>query len=112
MIERAIEAGVPFAWVAADTVYGVARSRWRCARRPGLRARGHRSHDFNSWIGKPESRLGRGDRAELPPSAWRRLSAGAGTKGPRLHDWAYLELADLEAMPTSAVTRASGRGAS
>ena len=25
-----------------------------------------------------------------------RLSAGAGTKGPRLHDWCYLELADLE----------------
>ncbi len=24
------------------------------------------------------------------------LSAGAGTKGPRLHDWCYLELADLE----------------
>jgi SRSO17 transposase len=26
-----------------------------------------------------------------------RLSAGDGTKGPRLYDWAYLELADLEA---------------
>jgi SRSO17 transposase len=24
-------------------------------------------------------------------------SAGAGTKGPRLHDWCYLELADLDA---------------
>jgi hypothetical protein len=34
---------------------------------------------------------------DLPPSAWRRLSAGEGTKGLRLHDWAYLELADLEA---------------
>jgi SRSO17 transposase len=30
------------------------------------------------------------------PSDWKRLSAGAGTKGPRLHDWCYLELADLE----------------
>ncbi|MGY4600509.1 SRSO17 transposase [Bradyrhizobium sp. GM22.5] len=30
-------------------------------------------------------------------SDWKRLSAGAGTKGPRLHDWCYLELADLEA---------------
>ena len=28
---------------------------------------------------------------------WRRLSAGAGTKGERLHDWAYLELAGLDA---------------
>ena len=33
---------------------------------------------------------------DLPNSAWRRLSAGAGTKGERLHDWAYLELADLD----------------
>src|SRR5271156_4481040 len=29
--------------------------------------------------------------------AWRRLAAGEGTKGLRLHDWAYLELADLNA---------------
>jgi SRSO17 transposase len=34
---------------------------------------------------------------ELPTSAWRRLSAGEGTKGARLHDWAYCELADLDA---------------
>ena len=33
----------------------------------------------------------------LPEDAWRRLSAGDGTKGARLHDWAYLELADLDA---------------
>ena len=26
----------------------------------------------------------------------RRLPSGEGTKGPRLHDWAYLELADLD----------------
>jgi len=32
----------------------------------------------------------------LSKKTWRRLSSGAGTKGPRWHDWAYLELADLE----------------
>ena len=32
----------------------------------------------------------------LPAEAWEHLSAGAGTKGPRLHDWCYLELADLK----------------
>ena len=30
-------------------------------------------------------------------AAWRRLSCGEGTKGARLHDWVYLELADLDA---------------
>ncbi len=34
---------------------------------------------------------------DLDPSAWQRLSAGEGTKGARLHDWAYCELADLDA---------------
>src|SRR3954466_13796602 len=29
--------------------------------------------------------------------AWQRLSAGDGTKGERLYDWAYCELADLDA---------------
>ena len=33
----------------------------------------------------------------MPTEAWQRLSAGSGTKGERLHDWAYLDLADLDA---------------
>jgi SRSO17 transposase len=33
----------------------------------------------------------------LPETDWIRLSAGAGTKGPRLFDWAYLPLATLPA---------------
>lgn len=34
---------------------------------------------------------------DVDPSRWRRLSAGDGTNGARLHDWAYCELADLDA---------------
>jgi len=53
---------------------------------------------FNSWIGKPEvAGTAEAIARDLQPSAWVRLSAGEGTKGPRLYDWAYLELADLEA---------------
>ena len=56
------------------------------------------NHHFGSWIGKPEVAGTAEEIAkELPSSAWTRLSAGAGTKGERLHDWAYLELADLDA---------------
>jgi SRSO17 transposase len=32
--------------------------------------------------------------AELPPTSWHRRSAGAGAKGPRLYDWAYLPYGD------------------
>ena len=99
MIERAIAAGVPFAWVAGDSVYGVGEIE------TGLRRAGkgyvlgvNATHPFTSWIGKPgvagtAEEIARG----LDASAWRRLSAGEGTKGPRLPDWAYLELADLDA---------------
>lgn len=55
------------------------------------------AHVFHSW-GKQQSVASTAaDIAQSGPvSEWKRLSAGAGTKGPRLHDWCYLELADLE----------------
>jgi SRSO17 transposase len=99
MIERAIAAKVPFTWVAADSVYGVGEIE-TALRRAGkgyvLGVNG--AHPFNSWGDKPPVAGTAEEIAQaLPASAWARLSAGEGTKGPRLHDWAYLELADLEA---------------
>ena len=53
---------------------------------------------FNSWGRKPPVAGTAVEIAStLDPSAWQRLSAGAGSKGERLFDWAYLELADLDA---------------
>jgi SRSO17 transposase len=34
--------------------------------------------------------------ASIPAEAWQRLSAGDGTKGPRLYDWARVPLARLQ----------------
>jgi SRSO17 transposase len=99
MIERAVAASVPFAWVAADTVYGVGEVE-RVLRRAGkgyvLGVTG--GHLFQSWD-KPRAVAGSASAIAkaLRASDWRRLSAGMGTKGPRLHDWVYLELADLKA---------------
>ena len=55
------------------------------------------NHWFASW-GKQQRVAGTAEEIAKTqqPSDWRRLSAGAGTKGPRLHDWCYLELADLD----------------
>jgi SRSO17 transposase len=99
MIERAIAAGVPFAWVAADTVYGVGEVEMalrRAGRGYVLGVTG--AHQVYSWNALPVV-AGTAEEiaADLPRSAWHRLSAGDGTKGPGLHDWAYLELAHLEA---------------
>jgi SRSO17 transposase len=99
MIQRAIAAGVPFAWVAGDSVYGVGEIEMMLRRA----AKGYvlgvsASHPFHSWIGKPEV-AGTAEQIakDLAPSAWQRLSAGTGSKRERLYDWAYCELADLEA---------------
>ena len=98
MIERAIAAGVPFRWVAADSVYGVGDIE-RNLRRAG---KGYvlgvnSNHWFASW-GKLQFATGTAEdiAKTKQPSDWRRLSAGAGTKGLRLHDWCYLELAHLD----------------
>jgi SRSO17 transposase len=99
MVERAIGAGVPFAWVAADSVYGVGEVEMALRRAGKGYVLGVASTaQFLSWD-KPDLVSGTAGEiaAALPTSRWVRLSAGAGTKGPRLYDWAYLELADLDA---------------
>jgi SRSO17 transposase len=98
MIARAAAAGVPFRWVAADSVYGVGDIERDLQHLGKSYVLGVGStHVFRSWGKK---RLLAGTAAEvantLEPSDWKRLSAGEGTKGPRLHDWCYLELADLD----------------
>jgi len=99
MIERAIAAGVPFAWVVGDSIYGVSEVEMALRRAGkgyvlGVNATGQ----FNSWGSKPPvAGTAAAIAGALDPSAWQRLSAGAGSKGERLFDWAYLELADLEA---------------
>jgi SRSO17 transposase len=99
MIARAIAADVPFAWVAADSVYGVGAVE-TALRRAGkgyvLGVPGN--HLFGSWD-KPQPVAGTAEEIarDLEASSWQRLSAGDGTKGARLYDWAYCELADLDA---------------
>jgi len=99
MIARAIATKVPFSFVAADSVYGTGEIE-TALRRAG---KGYvlgvaANHVFNSWGKEPFVRGPAAKLAqELPKNAWQRLPSGEGTKGPRLHDWAYLELADLDA---------------
>jgi SRSO17 transposase len=113
MMARALAAKVPFAFMAADSVYGTGDIEIM------LREAGKgyvlgvaANHVFRSW-GKKQLIDGTAAKIaqSLPKSAWRRLSSGEGTKGPRLHDWAYLELADLDAAEyNSALTGQWTRG--
>ena len=99
MATRAIAADVPFAWVAADSVYGVGELEMALRRAgKGYVLGVNANHWFGSW--HPEI-LVAGEAKDiagtLPTKAWKRLSADHGTKGERLYDWAYCPLADLDA---------------
>src|SRR4030088_1426697 len=77
MIERAIAAGVRFAWVAADTVYGVSAVEMALRKAGKGYVLGVSSdHQFHSWDRNPViSGTAEDIAGGLEPSAWRRLSA-------------------------------------
>ncbi len=111
MIAYAIAASVPFKWVTGDTVYGVGDIEQQLRQEGKGYVLGVSSaHVFQSW-GKRQSVAGKAvDIARTRrASDWKRLSAGAGTKGPRLYDWCYLELADLEVDDFTAQIMVFGR---
>lgn len=99
MIARALEAKIPFAFVAADTVYGTGDIETVLRKAGKGYVLGVASNHVFRSCGKKQPVDGTAARIAqgLCKKVWRRLSSGEGTKGPRLHDWAYLELADLDA---------------
>ena len=98
MVERAVEGGVPFGWVAGDTVYGSDRKlrRWLEQREiPHVLA--IKSNE-KLWAWTEEGpRQVRADRlaSQVDESGWVRLSAGNGAKGPRVYDWTWVEIRPL-----------------
>jgi len=95
MLIRALNAGVPARWVAGDEVYGAD---------PALRGELEaRRVGYVLAIGcdrRVPTAAGpiRADAlaAGLPKRAWQQLSAGAGAKGHRYYDWAWIALTDLD----------------
>jgi SRSO17 transposase len=95
MIARALDAGVPCGWVLGDEVYGADRRLRTMLEERGkpyvlaIRGNDRLDAELDDGVGRDEAAaLARA----LPPRAWRRLSAGAGTKGERLYDWARVRL--------------------
>ena len=102
MIARAIAAGVPFAWVVGDEVYGSDR-RLRLFlekhERPFVLTVRSNEKLWSVLAGRLGQHTAADLAAALPDAAWHRLSAGAGAKGERLYDWARVRLARLQAPP-------------
>ena len=91
MLQRAWKAGLKAAWVTGDAVYGNdahLRRMLQAQRQPFVLAV---KCDTRVFDGQSRDRVDAIAEA-LPARAWRKISAGAGSKGPRWFDWARVEL--------------------
>lgn len=98
MLTRALDAGVPAGWVTADEVYGQHRGlrQFLEQRRVPYVLAIPSNHRLWADLGDGPQQL-RADRlaAALPAQAWKRISAGAGAKGPRRYWWARAPIRPL-----------------
>jgi SRSO17 transposase len=95
MVERALDTDLPAAWIVGDTVYGSAQ--------PLRAALEERQQAYALAVTCKEYVEVQGSRRRVDQVAgsltgedWQILSAGAGSKGPRLFAWARIELAAPE----------------
>lgn len=96
MLERALAAGVPAQWVTGDEVYGgdVRLRVWLEEQQIAHVLAIKRTEPLwstTSWTQVPATTLA----DAVPETAWERLSAGAGAKGPRVYDWTRVPIRPL-----------------
>jgi SRSO17 transposase len=91
LVLRALESGLPVAWVTGDEVYG-ADYRLRVAleerEQPYALTVSAKHAIAVGW----QQHQARDLVAAAPVSAWERHSCGEGSKGPRLYDWLRLPI--------------------
>jgi SRSO17 transposase len=92
MLARAFAADVPAEWVVGDTVYGYDELRiWLDEQNKNYVLAVPETHTV--WVQGRQQPVGL-LAALLPAESWVVLSAGEGSKGPRLYEWAWLQLPD------------------
>ena len=95
MLQRTLDSGLPVAWVTGDTVYGSAqplRADLEARQQAYALAVACKEHVEVQGSRKRVDQVAR----ELAREDWQELSAGTGSKGPRLFAWACIELAAPE----------------
>lgn len=95
MLERALAAGVPHAWITADEIYGQERRLrlwWEEQERPFVLAVSSQEKPWIWWEKAPRQIRVDKITERVPEDEWPLLSAGGGSKGERLYEWALVEL--------------------
>jgi SRSO17 transposase len=112
MVRQAVERGLPFRWVTADSVYGDSPTFVRGLRELDKWYVVDSSADARVWLTEPEvipagtkgprgrattqpkaaTKPERVDAvvARLPAKAWRRVVVAEGSQGPRIYEYAFL----------------------
>jgi SRSO17 transposase len=92
MLQRALDAAVPFGWFTADEAYGHAKYLrvWLQEHRIAHVVAVQSNDEVPTRDG--DSRRADDLVAALPARKWRQISAGDGAHGPRLYDWARIEI--------------------
>ena len=112
MVQQAVERGLPFRWVTADSVYGDSPTFVQGVRALGKWYVVDTSADARVWLTEPEvipagSKGHRGRAttrpraatkprrvdevvAELPSKSWKRLVVAEGSQGPRIYEYAFV----------------------
>lgn len=107
MIGRTLDAGVPVGWVAGDEVYGSdSKVRRLLEARQVSYVLAVASNQHLWW---PEFEQQRVDSIaqSLPKRVWKPLSAGSGSKGERLYDWALVRLSEEQGWARTLLVRRS-----
>jgi SRSO17 transposase len=93
MLQRVLDADVPFGWFTADELYGHASylRMWLEEHQIKHVVAVQSSDEVSLRAGWRTARV---DHlvAGLPETEWQRLSVGDGAHGPRLYDWARIEI--------------------
>ena len=98
MVERALESGIPFAWVAGGEVYGSDRDLRLWLERVGVAHVLAIKCNEKLWACMETGpKQVRADRlaSQVDETGWKRLKAGNGAKGPLVYDWAAVDIQPL-----------------
>jgi SRSO17 transposase len=99
MLSRALEAGVPAAWVTGDEAYGQVSALRRMLDERGMSyvlavASNQRVHPAAGGEGRIDDAV-----AALDSRCWTTITVGAGAKGPRTYQWARARVRPLPEHP-------------
>ena len=107
MIGRALDSGAAAAWVAADEVYGHDSKLRRFLEGRQMAYMLAVASDQRLWQADFMQHRVDAIARNLPASRWKRLSAGFGSKGERLYDWALMPLSKQDGWARALLVRRS-----